>query len=144
MARLVQLLGLVFFLCIMGWGAWATLYDRQMHGLPSGNLPEVGSPVLPEELISALPYIGIAILLLGFVVALLPKANKSNPPATPRRAGDFDDGDPDRPLVDDAKIAAAAARYHAEQLVRQLNTPSFTSQPRNTGPVTFGRRNADR
>ena len=140
MARIAQLLGFVFFLAIMGWGAWATLYDKQMHGESTGNLPEVGSPVLPTEVIAALPYVALAILALCIVAALLTKSKPAGQTPSPRRrASDFDEDDPDRPKIDDAIIAAAAARYHAEQSAISSQTPA----PQNNGPVTFGRRKTD-
>jgi hypothetical protein len=144
MARLAQILGIAFFILVMGWGAWATLYDHQMHGQNS-NLPEVGSPVLPTEVITALPYLGLAILVIGIFAALLTKT-KSSSQATSyrRRASDFDEGDPERPKIDDDMIAAAAARYRAEQEAQQLNPTNFQPRSETNGPTTFGRRKTDR
>ncbi len=144
MARLSQVLGFLFFILIMGYGAWATLYEHQMKGENIGGLPQVGFPLLPNEVITALPIVGIAILILGAVAKFLATAKSTSQPNTHRRrASDFDEDDIDRPKIDDSVIAAAAARYHAEQQALQQNASDFRPQPPTNGPVTFGRRKTD-
>jgi hypothetical protein len=144
MARLSQILGFLFFILVMGWGAWATLFEHQLKGENIGNLPEVGSPVLPNTVIIALPIIGIAIVILGAVGKFLATAKSTSQTSTPRRrASDFDDDDIARPKIDDSVIAAAAARYQAEQLAQQQNASNFQPQAPSNGPVTFGRRKTD-
>lgn len=144
MARLSQILGFLFFILVMGWGAWATLYEHQVKGEKIGTLPEVGSPVLPTEVITALPFIGIAIVILGAVGKFLATAKSTTQTSTPRRrASDFDEDDIARPKIDDSVIEAAAARYHAEQLAQQQNASNFQSQAPTNEPATFGRRKTD-
>ncbi len=150
MLTFIRFLRFMFFMAIMAWGAWATLYDKQMHGMKIGDLPSVPSPVLPNSLVGMLPIIGIALAVMTFVATLLKKNKVVEAPQAPRRrTTDFDDDDPGKPLVDDEKIAAAVARYRAEQEARIVASgdpyaaPAFAPQAAGAAPVTFGRRKTD-
>ena len=146
MVNLVRVIGTLFFLATMGWGAYATLYGEQMSGRGFPNMPILESPELSNSTMLMLGFVPVALVILQIYAKVASGLGKSRPPISNINS-DLPDDKPGLSHLDENYMEKYAANFRSEQAA-QANLANASSPhqspatwPSGTASSTgFGRR----
>jgi hypothetical protein len=144
--NLVRVIGSLFFLAVMGWGAYATFYSKQMSSADPSLMENLVSPDLSNTTVLVLGFIPVALGLLQIYLKLA-KALHGNSSPISNRDRDLPEESPGLSHLDENYMEKYAANFRAEQATKANGTSassphqSPTASAHTTGSATsFGRR----
>jgi len=144
--NLVRVVGSIFFMAVMGWGAYATFYGQQMSSADPSLIENLVSPDLSNTTVLMLGFVPVALGLLQIYLKLTKALHGNRSPISNPNA-DLPEDNPGLSHLDENYMENYAANFRAEQAAKANGTSagsthqSPTASAHTTGSATsFGRR----